>query len=139
MVGIYKELEDLNNKLYTLEADLVILEKYGAEDKFDQCKAAILGIEEQIQLLRNRSFFCVECGHTLNKEERMYAQPSGLGGDGPVSYGLWDTYICPNCGYFTWDEDSRRFLGSRGSIDISDTRYRKAMDGHPKYDSDNRR
>lgn len=139
MIGTYKKLASLDIKLGELKADLEVLEKYGAEDTYDRCRASISLVEEQIQLLNNRAIFCPKCGHLLNKEERIYARLSGFDWDGPVYCSLWDTYICPNCGFFTWDEESRRNLGGRSSALMRDPRYRGTMDGHPKHDVDNER
>lgn len=127
------------NEFNELKAELKILEKYDAKDAKEQCEKKISEMKLELEKLQNKKFFCFECGQVFKMEERIYTQATGMGGDGPPYYVLWDTYICGNCGFFTWDETSRRIHATNySSMDHKDPRFRGTMDGHPKFDRDSK-
>lgn len=141
IIGIYQEKKKLQEHLDELKQYLMLLNKYtGAQETIDSTNFDIEMIKEEIEKLEKNIFFCPECGAKLKREERIYRHLSGMAGEGTPYYVMWDTYICNNCGYFTWDEESSQYLGEMSfNLPYDDPRYHGTMDGHPRFDEDHKK
>jgi hypothetical protein len=135
----YKNIMSLQTRIDEMKKYLELLNKYmGEQETIDRAKIDLKKLYKEFDEIIKRKFYCQECGNVLNKEERIYMHLTGMGGEGTPYYVMWDTYICKNCGFFTWDDDSARNLNEMiFNNPFKDPRYHGTMDGHPKFDPDN--
>ena len=135
--GNYKKITKLEDTIFNLKKDIEVFTRYKLDEYIKLCELEISGLRDLIEMLEYKHIICSQCGHILNKEGRIYQQCTGTEADF-LCFNLWDTYICNNCGYFTWDKESCRVIDDHRSIVFKLPNYRGTLDGTPKFDEDNK-